>query len=378
MHTSWTIGIEYHLSTKIAGIHMQQYYMGIKFDKCTVWESSPTVQLSDVCIEKYSSTISSQALSWLASWSCFNFWLVSLMSKHCVAGNMSQKEAFSSSPSSFKLLCISECLQCLSVRAETAGAVLLFMSSFSRVSTTKQSIKKGKINHSSCQSTEWKVAKKCLGKLMNFFSLLQLWLLWTWQKKVAYTIFPLCLPLVSISSSSIALPHFLCCGPLGCLSTARSDFDICWNAQWSVQAWKDIQCFDPKPLVSFSSPFPFHQKLLCDIVHWHVGSQTKAWIYLNFHQWKTSPPIVTPTHIHAHRHICVCTHHTVKQKHTDIQNTKRAQCETTTIADLHFQWDFNILWAHQRQESWGESSSGESLLITWKQSQHPPSIKYSE
>lgn len=137
---------------------------------------------------------------------------------------------------------------------------------------------------------------------MNLFSLLRLWMLW--MSHNSCTIFPLCSPLVSISSSSsfIALPHSRCCGPLGCLSTARSDFDICWNAQWSVQAWKDIQCFDPKPLVFFSSPFPFHQNLLCDIVHWYVGSQTKAWIYLNFHQWKTPPSHHYPySHIHTSR-----------------------------------------------------------------------------
>lgn len=118
--------------------------------------------------------------------------------------------------------------------------------------------------------------------------------------------------------------HTVRCAPLGCLSTARSDFDICWNAQWSVQAWKDIQCFDPKPLVSFSSLFPFHQKLLCDIVLWHVGSQTKAWIYLNFQQWKTPPPAITPTHAcrhpdpvthkHTHGHIHVHTRHTEMQE----------------------------------------------------------------
>lgn len=134
-------------------VHMPQYCLGIKFDKRTIAENSHAVLLSDVCIEKYSSTVSSKALPWLASWSCFNSWLVSLMSKHCVVRNMRQKEAFSSSPSSFKLLCISECLQCLSVRADAAGAVLQFMSRFSRVSTTKQSIKKGKINHRSCQTT---------------------------------------------------------------------------------------------------------------------------------------------------------------------------------------------------------------------------------
>lgn len=133
--------------------------MGIKFDK---WENSPTVQLSDVCKEKYSSTISSQALSWLASWSCINFWLVFLMSKHCVAGNVSQKEAFSSSPSAFKLLCISKCLQCLSVRAETAGAVLLFMSRFCCVSTTKQSIKK-KNKPQELPKHRVKGGEKCLG-----------------------------------------------------------------------------------------------------------------------------------------------------------------------------------------------------------------------
>lgn len=177
---SWVIKDSCHT------IHMQQYYLGIKFDKCTTWENSPTVHLSNVCIEKYSSTVSSQTLPWLASWSCFNFWLVSLMSKHCVARNMSQKEAFSSSPSSFKLLCISDHLPCLSVRADAAGAVL-FMSCFSCVSTTKQSIKKGKINHRICQSSEG--GEKSLGKLMNLFSLPQLWMLWTWQKKkYVYTI----------------------------------------------------------------------------------------------------------------------------------------------------------------------------------------------
>lgn len=203
---------------------------------------------------------------------------------------------------------------------------------------------------------------------MNLFSLLRLWMLW--MSHNSCTIFPLCSPLVSISSSSsfIALPHSRCCGPLGCLSTARSDFDICWNAQWSVQAWKDIQCFDPKPLVFFSSPFPFHQNLLCDIVHWYVGSQTKAWIYLNFHQWKTPPlpplPLLTHTHIQNRRHLHTdtlgCTHVTLRCKNT--QNMKTTQCETTTTAAvLHFQWDFNILWAHQRQHSCWESSGGESF-----------------
>lgn len=210
-HGQLRYSIEYHLPTKIAGVHMYHYYMGIKSDKCTLWENSPTVQLSDVCMEKYSSTISSQALPWLASWSCFNFWLVSLMSKHCVAGNMSQKEAFSSSSSSFKLLFISECLQCLSVRAETAGAVLLFMSRFSRVSTTKRSIKKKENKPQELPKHRVKGGEKCLGKLMNLFSLLRLRMLWTWQKnKVSYTIFPLYLPLVSVSSSSIALPHSNC------------------------------------------------------------------------------------------------------------------------------------------------------------------------
>lgn len=161
---------------------------------------------------------------------------------------------------------------------------------------------------------------------MNLFSLLRLWMLW--MSHNSCTIFPLCPPLVSISSSSsfIALPHSRCCGPLGCLSTARSDFD----AQWSVQAWKDIQCFDPKPLVFFSSPFPFHQNLLCDIVHWYVGSQTKAWIYLNFHQWKTPrpPPTITPTHTYTHpepttpthRHTGLHTRHIEMQKHTKHEN----------------------------------------------------------
>lgn len=62
------------------------------------------------------------------------------MSKHCLVGNMSQKQAFSSSTSSFKLLC----LRCLSVRAETAGAVLLFMSRFRVVSATKPGKKEKK------------------------------------------------------------------------------------------------------------------------------------------------------------------------------------------------------------------------------------------
>lgn len=89
----------------------------------------------------------------------------------------------------------------------------------------------------------------------------------------------------------------VCSGPLGCLSTARSDFDICWNTQWNVQAWKNIQRFDPKPLVPLFPPFPFYQNLLCDIVHWHVGSQNKGWIYLNLHQCKTIPSIINPSHV---------------------------------------------------------------------------------
>lgn len=84
-------------------------------------------------LKKYLKNVSSMAYIL----KCFNFCHV----KTLRVRNTSQKEAFRSSPSSFKLLCISECLQCLS---EMAKAVLLFMSRFSHVSTTKQSIKKGK------------------------------------------------------------------------------------------------------------------------------------------------------------------------------------------------------------------------------------------
>lgn len=185
------------------------------------------------------------------------------------------------------------------------------------------------------------------------------------------------LPLVSVfpssssfsSSTSVALPHRRCCGPLGCLSTARSDFDICWNAQRSVQAWKDIQCFDPKPLVFFSSPSPFHQNLLCDIVHCYVGFQTTAWIYLNFHRWKTFCPSQhchthTHTHIQAWRRPCthmpLCARGTLRCKSR--RDMKMNRCETATAAAvLHFRWGFNILWAHQRQHGWGESSGGQAL-----------------
>lgn len=195
------------------------------------------------------------------------------------------------------------------------------------------------------------------------------------------------LPLVSVfpsssfsSSTSVALPHRRCCGPLGCLSTARSDFDICWNAQRSVQAWKDIQCFDPKPLVFFSSPSPFHQNLLCDIVHCYVGFQTTAWIYLNFHRWKTFCPsqhycALTSRHDDDHAHTCRCAHAAClcmcahgfhvpsafalrcKSRHEHDMKTSRYEA----AAVLHFRWGFNILWAHQRQHGWGESSGGQAL-----------------
>lgn len=300
--------------------------MGIIFDK---WENSPTAQLSDVCIEKYSLTISSQELSWLASWSCFNFLACFSHVKTLCGWKYEPKGGLQLITIILQAFVHFQVPQCLSVRAETAGAVLLFMSRFPCLNN-KAEHKKRKINHRSCQSTEWKVVRSVLAS--SWISLVFFSCGWFERdkKKVAYTIFPLCLPLVSISSSSsIVLLHSLCCGPLGCLSTARSDFDICWNAQWSVQAWKDIQCFDPKPLVSFSSPFPFHQKLLCDIVHWHVGSQTKAWIYLNFHQWKTPTPTITPIHTYTlpnttciHTSAFMYTHITLRSKNTQIHNTQ--------------------------------------------------------
>jgi len=75
--------------------------------------------------------------------------------------------------------------------------------------------------------------------------------------------------------------------------------------------WPKTSCF------FFYSPFPFHQKLLCDIVHWHVGFQTKAWVYLNLHQCKTAPPTITPAHtIETHWDAPV---HTV---YTKMQNTQ--------------------------------------------------------
>ena len=89
------------------------------------------------------------------------------------------------------------------------------------------------------------------------------------------------------------------------------------------------------------------------------------------------------SHIQTYRHPDMTTHTgifmhtniTLRCKtHTKRNNTKRTQCEITTSAVLHFQWGFNILWAHQRQDSWGESTSGEFLFLTPKQSQTLSSI----
>ena len=192
--------------------------------------------------------------------------------------------------------------------------------------------KKRKINHRSCQSTEWKVVRSVLASSWVCLVSLNCGCLDV-ATKYKLRIYHFSFMFVYFSFRLLLLflhrpPTLsLCCGPLGCPSTARSVFDICWNAQWSVQAWKDIQCFDPKPLVSFSSPSPFHQKLLCDIVHWHVGSQTKAWIYFNFQQWK-KPPLPTWRQPHTYAHADTMTRTNTHGRihahdhHTETQNAQ--------------------------------------------------------
>lgn len=133
-----------------------------------------TVHLSN------SLTTSSAANPGLVLLSCFNFWLVSVMSKHCISGNMSQKGGLQLITIILQAFVHFQVLQCLSAREDTAWAVLLFMSRFSRVSTTKQSIKR---ENTPQQLSKHRVkgGEKCLGELMNLFSLLQLWILRTLQ-----------------------------------------------------------------------------------------------------------------------------------------------------------------------------------------------------
>lgn len=70
------------------------------------------------------------------------------------------------------------------------------------------------------------------------------------------------------------------------------------------------------------------------------------------------------THIQAWRR--PCTHMPVSTRGTlrckSRRDMKMNRCETATAAAvLHFRWGFNILWAHQRQHGWGESSGGQAL-----------------
>lgn len=127
-----------------------------------------------------------------------------------------------------------------------------------------------------------------------------------------------------------ALPHRHRCGPLGCLSAARSDFDICWNAQRSVQAWKEIQSFDPKPLVFFAFPSPFHQNPLC--AHRLPHRRRKM--------WKTFPcPTLANT---CAPMSAMCTRHIQmhkrgkkdKKKTKTMRDVKSSRCETRSPSPL--------------------------------------------
>lgn len=171
-------------------------------------------------------------------WKRFNICLVSATSEHCKHGNMKKRglQLITIIPQGFVYFSVS---QCSSERAETAGAALLFMSHFSHVSTTKKSIKKGKSISGAAKSLTERWREVCW-QAQNLFNLLQMRTLYKWQRKVALASF-IFIYLFSFLSTPpppppTALPHSMCSGPLGCLSTSRSEFDICWNTQWSVQA----------------------------------------------------------------------------------------------------------------------------------------------
>lgn len=148
------------------------------------------------------------------------------------------------------------------------------------------------------------------------------------------------------------------CGPLGCLSTARSDFDICWNAQWSVQAWKDIQSFDP-------TPPPFNQNLLGDIVIWDVLRSKPEYTYKR----TLSLPMWPPTHATVQH-----TQYYRTETHSDWLHTKWHKGTQAALVWNHsWHWNSAVWKKHQYSMSKDKIAAGNPLAIKNRRQQGPSS-----